>query len=68
MLPGYEKVPGKELSVANCYNNLGEVARHQGEYEEAKAYYQKALKIRVSKLGEDHPHVKQTKRNLARLP
>ena len=42
-------------------------AGHQGEYEEAKAYYQKALKIRVSKLGEDHPYVKETKRNLARL-
>ena len=64
VLPGYEKVPRKELSVANCYICLGIVARNQGEYEEAKAYYQKALKIFVSKLGEDHPYVKQTKRNL----
>ena len=68
VLPGYEKVPGQELSVAMSYNNLGNVAQNQGEYEEAKAYHQKALKIFVSKLGEDHPYVKQTKRNLALLP
>ena len=37
------------MDVATSYNNLGEVARHQGEYEEAKTYYQKALKIYVSK-------------------
>ena len=51
VLPGYEKVPGKELSVAACYICLGIVADNQGEYEEAKAYYQKALKIFASKLG-----------------
>ena len=68
VLPGYEKVPGKELTVAACYTCLGIVADDQGEYEEAKAYYQKALKIYVSKLGEDHPSVTRTKRNLARLP
>ena len=33
VLPGYEKVPGEELSVAACYNNLGLVADNQGEYE-----------------------------------
>ena len=56
------------MKVAACYINLGIVADNQGEYEEAKAYYQKALKIKVSKLGEDHPSVRQTKRNLALLP
>ena len=68
VLPGYEKVPGRELTVAACYNNLGTVTHKQGEYEEAKAYYQKALKIRVSKLGEDHPSVTRTKGHLALLP
>ena len=65
VLPGYEKVPGQELSVADCYNDLGEVVRRQGEYEEAKAYHQKALKIRVSKLGEDHVDVAMSYNNLA---
>ena len=46
------------------YNNLGEVARHQGKYEEAKAYYQKALKIQVSKLGGDHPGTVLSKANI----
>ena len=64
VLSGYEKVPGRELSVSICYNSLGIVAHKQGEYEEAKAYYQKALKIRVSKLGEDHVDVATSYNNL----
>ena len=64
VLPGYEKVPGKELTVAACYGNLGIVAVNQGEYEEAKAYHQKALKIQVSKLGEDHVNVAMSYGNL----
>ena len=67
VLPGYEKVPGKELTVEVCYNNLGLVAEKQGEYEEAKAYHQKALKIRVSKLGEDHPNTVLSKANIESL-
>ena len=67
VLPGYEKVPGQELTVAACYNNLGIVAQNQGEYEEAKAYYQKALKIQVSKLGEDHPNTVLSKANMKSL-
>merc|ERR1712054_470443 len=67
VLPGYERVPGQELNVANSYNNLGEVARLQGEYEEAKAYHQKALKIRVSKLGEDHVDVANSYNNLGNV-
>ena len=55
------------MNVAGSYNNLGIVARHQGEYEEAKAYYQKALKIRVSKLGEDHPNTVLSKANMKSL-
>ena len=30
VLPGYEKVPGEELNVADCYSKLGIVARQQG--------------------------------------
>ena len=67
VLPGYEKVPGLELSVAACYGNLGVVADNQGEYEEAKAYYQKALKIYVSKLGEDHVDVAMSYNNLGNV-
>lgn len=52
------------MNVAGSYNNLGIVARHQGECEEAKAYYQKALKIKVSELEEDHVDVANSYNNL----
>ena len=55
------------MDVAGCYNNLGVEADEQGEYEEAKAYYQKALKIFVSKLGEDHPNTVLSKANIESL-
>ena len=67
VLPGYEKVPGKELTVPTSYGSHGNVADDQGEYEEAKAYYQKALKIFVSKLGEDHPSTVYSKANMESL-
>ena len=51
------KLGEDHVKVADSYICLGIVARNQGEYEEAKAYYQKALKITVSKLGEDHVDV-----------
>ena len=47
---------GKEHpSTATTYNNTGLVYRDQGDYEKALEYYEKALAIRIIKLGEDHP-------------
>lgn len=42
-------------ALATTYANLGFVAAEDGKLEEAKAYTEKALKIRKAKLGEDHP-------------
>ena len=37
----------------------------QGKYEEVERYYQRALEIYESKLGQDDPNVAKTKNNLA---
>ena len=39
----------------------------QGKYEEALDYYNKALTIRINKLGEDHPDVATTYNNIANV-
>ncbi|NDY74971.1 tetratricopeptide repeat protein, partial [Desulfobacter hydrogenophilus] len=39
----------------------------QGKYEEAEPLYQRALKIRETVLGPDHPSVATTLNNLAGL-
>ncbi len=38
---------------------------NQGKYEEVERYYQRALEIYESKLGQDDPNVAKTKNNLA---
>ena len=37
------------------------------KYEKALEFYEKALKIRLKKLGEDHPDVAQTYNNMANV-
>ena len=37
----------------------------QGKYDEALAMYEKALSIRLKKLGDDHPSVADTYNNMA---
>lgn len=37
----------------------------QGKYEEVEVYYQRALEIYETKLGQDDPNVAKTKNNLA---
>ena len=64
VLAGYQEVPGEELSVAATYSNLGFVDRSQGKNEEARANYQKALDIRLKKLGQDHIDVAATYNDL----
>ena len=41
------------------------LCQNQGKYEEVEKYYQRALAIYESKLGEDDPNVAKTKNNLA---
>ena len=39
----------------------------QGKYEEALAMYEKALSIKLKKLGDDHPDVATTYNNMANV-
>jgi len=41
------------------------LCQNQGKYEEVERYYQRALEIYESKLGQDDPNVAKTKNNLA---
>ena len=45
---------------------LGNANDSKGDYDQAIEYYQKALKIQISALGENHPDTKRTQRNLAK--
>ena len=58
-------INGKEhASVAGSYNNLGNVLRKLGEYNEAKEYYQKALVITNKNYGLAHAEVVTSYNNL----
>lgn len=46
-------------------NNLALLCQNQGKYEEVEKYYQRALAIYETKLGQDDPNVAKTKNNLA---
>ena len=48
-------------------NNIGEVYRQQGRYEEALDYYHRDLEITVRVVGQEHPQVADSKYNLALL-
>ena len=52
------------MNVAATYNNLGVLARKEIQYKEAEAYHQKALRLRMEKLGENHVDVADTYNNL----
>ena len=47
-------LPNAELAVAATHQELGDVARRNGDYAEALGYYLKAFNTRMSKLGEHH--------------
>jgi hypothetical protein len=49
-------------------NNLGKTARAQGEPEEARAFFARALGIFSSNLGGDHPYSTTTQEHLDALP
>ena len=46
------------------YTFKGILYYNKGQYDEAINYYMKALKIRETKLGMDHPLTTQTNKNL----
>jgi tetratricopeptide (TPR) repeat protein len=53
--------------VANSLNNLAELYRSQGRYEEAEPLYLQALELGQRLLGENHPDVATSLNNLALL-
>ena len=55
------------LDVAKSYWGIGNVYSSQGRYNEALQEYEKCLKIRVDKLGHEHPDVAISKFNIASL-
>ena len=58
-------IHGKEhVAVAGSYNNLGNVLRKLGEYNEAKEYYKKALVITSRIYGREHADVATSYNNL----
>jgi len=63
-----EQAHGKDQPYAAQYlNNLAELYKAQGKYEEAEPLYQRSLGIFEKALGKDHPDVAQSLNNLAEL-
>ena len=60
-----EPQPG--LRSANLRNNLGNVHRVAGEYEQAQALHEQALALREQALDPDHPDVAGSLNNLANI-
>ena len=52
-------------NTALSLNNLAELYRTQGKYEEAEPLYQRALIIYEQVLGADHPNTALSLNNLA---
>ncbi len=59
--------PDADTDPQHCFIKLMRLMnpRNQGKYEEVERYYQRALEIYESKLGQDDPNVAKTKNNLA---
>ena len=63
--PFISKTISDHPDVAKQLNNLALLCQNQGKYEEVEKYYQRALAIYETKLGQDDPNVAKTKNNLA---
>ena len=57
----------EDFDFATNLNNLAELYRSQGRYEEAEPLLQKSLELSQRLLGEDHPNVALSYNNLAEL-
>ena len=53
--------------LATSLNNLAELYRAQGKYDQAEPLYKRSLAIREKALGPDHPDVATSLNNLAAL-
>jgi len=58
-------MPPNHIGVAAVWNNLGQVCRFQGRYEEAETSYRKAIEIWTAARGPAHPLVARGLLNLA---
>ena len=66
---GPEAVPSSIAALSSAMEEtlITNLLRSQGNYDEAKPLYEKALAIRLKVLGEMHPMVAQSYNNLAML-
>lgn len=53
------------IQMATLFHSLGYCFDNMGDYDKALEYYGKALEIRESKLGKDHPSTAMTYNNIA---
>ena len=54
-------------SLLMSMNNLAEVLRHQGKYEQAEEMRRQALGLRETVLGKEHPDTLMSMSNLANV-
>jgi tetratricopeptide (TPR) repeat protein len=66
------KTCGDEVDLASSLNNLAELYRNQGRYEQAKTLYKRALAIEEKGLGSEYPNTAAARQNyktlLSKLP
>ncbi len=53
------------IQFGDIYHNIAYAYQRNGDYNQALAFYQKALKIREEKLGKDHPFTATTYHDIA---
>ncbi|MEM9458662.1 MAG: serine/threonine-protein kinase [Myxococcota bacterium] len=58
---------GEPLHEADSLTSLGLVSERQGDYEQARAYHQRALALQQQALGPDHPYVATSLNNLGNV-
>jgi tetratricopeptide (TPR) repeat protein len=55
------------LKLADSLNTLAGILFQQGKFSECEPLLEKALRLRQSKLGEEHPHIADNLRDYAKL-
>lgn len=63
---GTKSIYKKDLSSSSHFN-LGVILELQGKYQEAKTFYEQALKDRLETLPNDHPDIIQLQETIQRL-
>ncbi len=61
------QIAGVEPTAASNLNNLAEVLRSQGDLDGARALHERALRIRETHLGSDHPDTARSRQRLAEV-